>query len=496
MLRLIAVCLGAAGLSLLLPSEPSYDPWAWLVWGRELTHLHLDTTAGPSWKPLPVAFTALVAPLGDDLPPALWMVVARAGALLALAFAFRLAARLASGPLELRVAAGVVAAAAVALTPDWFQFAAHGSEAPLAVALMMWAVERHLDRRYSHAFVLAVLVCLMRPELFPFLGVYALWLWAARPGLRALVAGLMVLVPLAWLLPEWVGSGDPLGAGHQARSEPFWSLSHAERPWLRALQRVHNHAGLAVELLALVGVVAAIAGRGRSREQRTVLVLAGAAAVQAGMYVAMTQAGFSGNPRYVLPALVIACVLAGVGTGYVLTTGTALGRARVGRARPSRALTLAGAALAAVAIVVLGAPSLERRVERLDFEAREVGRRMDLHRDLATAIDAIGGPDAFVGSVTANRALRTHLAWAYGHSLAAVEKGHGAGVVFASGRRFLAGEVDVSGHARRRVQLAREGSLRAYRRERIDYPAFTRRLQGFHIQASNGRKPGSRVVTR
>jgi hypothetical protein len=83
-------------VSLLLPSEPSYDPVAWVVWGRELVHLNLDTTCGPSWKPLPLVFTALVAPLREidrDLPPMLWMVVARAGALPAAVMAFRLASR-------------------------------------------------------------------------------------------------------------------------------------------------------------------------------------------------------------------------------------------------------------------------------------------------------------------------------------------------------------------------------------------------------------------
>ena len=63
MAKLIAVCVVLGALSLALPSEASYDPWAWLVWGRELAHLNLDTTAGPSWKPLPVLVTALVAPL-------------------------------------------------------------------------------------------------------------------------------------------------------------------------------------------------------------------------------------------------------------------------------------------------------------------------------------------------------------------------------------------------------------------------------------------------
>ena len=84
MLIPIAACIGLGALSLLLPSEPSYDPWAWFVWSREIAHLELDTDGGPSWKPLPVLLLAFAAPLGDDVPVTLWIALARAGALLGL----------------------------------------------------------------------------------------------------------------------------------------------------------------------------------------------------------------------------------------------------------------------------------------------------------------------------------------------------------------------------------------------------------------------------
>jgi hypothetical protein len=103
MAKLLAACVALAALSLLLPSEPSYDPFTWLVWGREIAHGELDTTGGSSWKPLPAVFTTLFAPLSkvdDAIPVALWMLVARTGALLALALAFRLAARLAGGGVD------------------------------------------------------------------------------------------------------------------------------------------------------------------------------------------------------------------------------------------------------------------------------------------------------------------------------------------------------------------------------------------------------------
>jgi hypothetical protein len=119
MWKLIAACLALGGVSLLLPSEPSYDPLAWRIWGRELAQFQLDTTGGPSWKPLPVVFTTLTAPLGEldhGLPPALWMAVARAGSLLALAFAFRLANRLAGSGVA-GALGGTVAALALFMTP-------------------------------------------------------------------------------------------------------------------------------------------------------------------------------------------------------------------------------------------------------------------------------------------------------------------------------------------------------------------------------------------
>ena len=90
--------LALAALTLLAPSSPSYDPFAWLVWGRELMPgaggEPFGLAGGPSWKPLPVLFTTPFA-LAGDAAPALWLLVARAGLLLALAGAFALGRRLA-----------------------------------------------------------------------------------------------------------------------------------------------------------------------------------------------------------------------------------------------------------------------------------------------------------------------------------------------------------------------------------------------------------------
>src|SRR5689334_23990564 len=75
---LAAVALALGALSLLYPSTPTYDPWAWIIWGREIAHLDLQTTGGPSWKPLPVIFTTVFSVFGS-IAPNLWLAVARGG---------------------------------------------------------------------------------------------------------------------------------------------------------------------------------------------------------------------------------------------------------------------------------------------------------------------------------------------------------------------------------------------------------------------------------
>src|SRR6476620_5684435 len=94
---LAAACLAVGLLSLLAPTTPTYDPWAWLIWGREVLHPDLQTQLGPSWKPLPVLLTTPFALFGGAAP-ALWVAVARAGALAAIALAFRVGRRLGGTP--------------------------------------------------------------------------------------------------------------------------------------------------------------------------------------------------------------------------------------------------------------------------------------------------------------------------------------------------------------------------------------------------------------
>src|SRR3954451_23915570 len=104
-----SVALAAASLA--VSSGVTYDPYAWLIWGRDLAHLTLVTTGvGTSWKPLPSLVNAMFAPLGHAQVGA-WLVVARAGGLFAAFMAFRVARRLAAPRWGLL--AGLLAAASL-----------------------------------------------------------------------------------------------------------------------------------------------------------------------------------------------------------------------------------------------------------------------------------------------------------------------------------------------------------------------------------------------
>jgi hypothetical protein len=209
---LVSAALAVAALSLLLPWALAFDPQMWVVWGRDVTRLALDTRAGPSWKPLPVLLTTPFA-LAGGAAPALWLVVARAGALLALAGAWTLGRRFGGA------AAGAAAAGAMALAPWWLPNAALGNSEGLLAAATLWAVAAHLDGHRRAAVLLGLAAALLRPEAWPFLFAYGLWAWRADPSRcrRCGSAPTWRVAAAAW------GPPTPR-AGSRARAAPRWPM--------------------------------------------------------------------------------------------------------------------------------------------------------------------------------------------------------------------------------------------------------------------------------
>ena len=64
------------------------------------------------------------------------------------------------------------------------------------------SIDRHLDGRRDHALYLGVAAALLRPEAWPFLALYSLWLWFFEPRLRLRLVAFAVLMPACWILPE------------------------------------------------------------------------------------------------------------------------------------------------------------------------------------------------------------------------------------------------------------------------------------------------------
>jgi hypothetical protein len=362
--------LALAGLSFLYPSAPTYDPWAWIIWGREILHLDLSTVDGPSWKPLPVLFTTPFALFGG-LAPDLWLFVARAGAIAGVVVVFRVARRLGGLP------AGAAAAAAYGLAPWTIRNAAMGNSEGLLVALALGAVDRHLAGRPRQAFALALGAAMLRPETWPLLGLYALWLvWRDR-GARIMVAAGMASLPVLWLLPERWGSGDLLRAMHRAQDPNANSAAFADDPTAEVLRQFTSMltpvvlAGLAA--LVVLALLRRAPGR---RELRASLALGAAGLVWVAEVAEMTNDGFSGNTRYLIMPAAIACVVAGVGVGWLV------------RGLGDR-LTVIAALAAAVAFVIPSTDRFEPVLHSLRYQAH-------LTDGLAGAVDRAGGRERLV----------------------------------------------------------------------------------------------------
>jgi hypothetical protein len=442
--RLAAASLALAAVSLLLPWALAFDPWSWLVWGREVTRLELDTAGGPSWKPLPVVATTILT-LAGGAAPALWLVLARAGGLLAIAGAAALAGRLAGA------VASVAAAAAMALSDWWLLNTALGNSEGLLAAAAVWAVVAQLAGRHRIALALLLAAALLRPEAWPFLGGYALWLWRTGREPLGLLAVTLLPVPLLWFGPDVLGAGGALGASSAARGTASpQSAVYADFPALEVLADF-------AELLTIPALLAAAAGAALGGTIARRLAAAGLAWV--ALVAVMTQAGYAGNPRYNVAAAAVGCVLAGVGVAAlarrVASGGDATRReegavsggdttarrddravsggdttarrddravsggdttarrddrvdpdaARAAR-RPSAALGWPFAAALAAGVLAFTAGDLSDQVE-------ELGDRADRRTDLDALVDRVGGASAISACAPArtNQPMKAMVAW-------------------------------------------------------------------------------------
>jgi hypothetical protein len=393
------VCLVLAALSAaLLPTVPSYDPWSWITWGREVSDPALSFTVGggPSWKPLPWMFTTVWGLFGGAAPT-LWVITARAGGFLGLVAAYRLASRLV-GLDRWAVAAGVLAAAAVVLTQDWAYYMFRGTSEPMLIAAALWAIDMHLSGRRGYALWLGVAASLIRPEAWPFLLGYAVWLWLREPRLRVWVVLGLLAVPFFWFVPPWIGTGQPFIAASHAKA---YNGHLGSSPFLTVVRRGADLQTIPVLILALIAVVL-------RRRDRTVLTLAGFALLWWVIVVAMTLDGYPGLERFFLPAAAVTCVLAGAGVIFI-------GRLAAARFGSASALRPAIVGVLAVILVAACVPFLTTRISVARAQDSIAARAVTRLDQLSLAVAAVGGHRGVYpcrsSFAAVNHGVQTALAW-------------------------------------------------------------------------------------
>ncbi len=415
----VGVCVVVAIVSwALLPTVPSYDPYSWIVWGREVSDPHIPFVVGngPSWKPLPFAFTVVYGLFGSAAP-ALWVITARVGGLLGWVAAWRLGSRLAGGG-RWGAVAGAIAVAGVLTTQDYGYYFMRGASEPGLVACTLWAIDRRLHGRRGAAFWLLVAGSLIRPEFWPFTGVYAGWLALRDPGWRRwrgrlrLAAGLLI-VPIGWFGPPWLASSDPLLAAQNASLYD----GHLGPDPMRAIIRRGVDDQIWPLLAAAILVV--VVGVLWDRERRRVFAALGAGVVAGWVIVVVMTLGlgYPGLERFYLPEAAVVCVLGGVGIVWVAReVGRAVtrGRERVGVA--------AAAGAAALGVLVAGGVLASRTpIAALADAEPQAALAAQTLRGLDRAIAAAGGRRAVLpcaGSFAAvNHAAQPALAWRLGVTL-------------------------------------------------------------------------------
>jgi hypothetical protein len=305
----------------------------------------------------------------------------------------------------------------------------------MTVAFLLWAIDRHLAGRRETAFWLGVLAGLLRPEVWPFLLGYLLLLlrqrartpdagsperptsdptrpklWRRLRGSTRLVIGL-VLLPVAWYLPDYLGSGEAFRQG-EGVPVPGGPLTQAH-PGLAVARQISAD----VPLWVLIGAGLALLVALRRRD-RTLLALTGLGLGWLFIVAAMAETGrATGVSRYDLPPYALAAVLAGIGWAHavrlLVPSGTAAsrwpGRAPGAVAPLSRSL---GVAACLIGLVLLGT-SLSTWSGQLRDGARELRYQRGLAAALPRALQAAGGGPAVArcGQLWTSMYQVTFVAW-------------------------------------------------------------------------------------
>jgi hypothetical protein len=429
-----AAVIGAAvAIVLQTGMTPSFDAYGWLTWGHQLLYGNLNLNAAPSWKPLMIIFTLPLALLGGAAPRLL-AIVTTTGTLATAPFAARIVYRLVLGDRgsvtrtrRLTIAAWIGALFAavgmlglqghdvpVNLGPpqSLWQLTFIADSDPLCAAIVLAAVDAHLSRRPKLAYVLLFFAGLNRPEAWPFLLLYGVYLIRRVPGSRLLVVGGWVLTGVAWYLPTAVAAKSIFQASKLDQGK---ASAITGDPVLPVLKRWLTFYEWPMQAAALVGIAA-----GLLRRDLRVLGITVAVALWLAVEMAFAVHGFSAVARYMIEPAALMVVVAGYGIAQALAgppaTATTSARSAATRSASRSAAGLLTALLAVGLIVGLGFFLHLRESRVRDSLVPAVRNYGVVHHHLSEAVARAGGPKAILacGPPAALNQYQTQLAWTMG----------------------------------------------------------------------------------
>lgn len=322
--QLLAGAFLIAGLvsavSLIFNHAIDYDPDGWIVYAREVfRHLSLNTSGFPAWKPLPVI---LIGPItwifkgeGDVY---YWLFITRACGILTVFAAASLANRYGG-----KVAA-VLAAVFVLAAPYWLEDSTIGRDSAISGALMLGAFLANGRGWYRIAVLELMCIALLRPEATPLLFVYGVYLWRTGRTPWWFPTLVIAFIALMWLVPTIFHTGlspaqisrDSGGPGAAVNTSfPFYTVIK------EAAQQAHQIPAILAALATIVAVYGLVR-RWRGREGDRIsalwgrsfdeLMLIGAGLAWVLIVATETEKGFAGNPRYLVPGVVLLIVAGAV----------------------------------------------------------------------------------------------------------------------------------------------------------------------------------------
>ena len=264
----------------------------------------------------------------------------------------------------------------------------------MIVSLCLGAIYCHLSGRPRSAFVLGALAALGRPEVWPFIGLYGIWIWIKIPSTRWLVVTAGVLGLLLWFgIPAltsrtpFVAASNAMDSGRALRgNKVFGTIGRFLQlnPW-------------PLEVTALLAVVIAAV-----RREKVTLALTTGIVVWVVIEIAFALHGWPGLARYMFEAGGVLVVLAGIGVGRLLSDAPALLRAPSWAGVGLVVVLVAGVAPWAVA---------QARAEHKDI--REQRLRTREINDLHSVVLGLGGAARIRGCGESLTRLeyQTTLAW-------------------------------------------------------------------------------------